>query len=249
MSITAGHNYWFSIAGINGSFFTLRYADGMIPTYFPSTSEAVTLLGGQANTVYPGLFNWYFSHPSVCARTPAVVTLNCILPVNWLSLEGSFISEKAELHWTTEAETNNNFFLIQRSSDGLNFETIGKLSGNGTTSLINQYSFVDTTPYSELSYYRIVQYDLDGRSSYSKVITLSRNDIEISISPNPSKSSFTVTASAETSIKVTDLLGREILSDSIISEMYSFGSNLPGGTYIVSLMKGNLIRHTIIIKE
>ena len=80
LPIVAGHSYEFSITGINGQFGTLRYADGGIPIYFPSTNQAVVMTGGQAPSIYPGLFNWIFSHPSACVRTPAAVTEFCVVP-------------------------------------------------------------------------------------------------------------------------------------------------------------------------
>ena len=81
LSIIAGHTYWISIVGVNGSSFAHRYTGGNISSYFPANYTAVTLLSGQANTVYPGLFDWKFEHPSSCARVPARITDSCVVVI------------------------------------------------------------------------------------------------------------------------------------------------------------------------
>ncbi|MDX2063511.1 MAG: hypothetical protein SFY70_10660, partial [Bacteroidia bacterium] len=95
------------------------------------------------------------------------------LPVELLAFTGTREGQEARLRWTTASEINNDRFEVQRSLDGLRFETIGFVSGSGTTDAITNYSFTDfETPAEDRLYYRLRQVDFDGKFSYSPIIEL-----------------------------------------------------------------------------
>jgi hypothetical protein len=98
-----------------------------------------------------------------------------------------------KLSWATASELNNDYFIIQRSLDGKQFENISKVKGNGTTSIMTNYQYLDninlllTTHHSPI-YYRLVQTDYDGTQSTSQVIAVRFETIssrELSVQPNP----------------------------------------------------------------
>jgi hypothetical protein len=248
MSLTLNHNYFFSITG-SGVSSTLRYADGNIPTYFPTSYDAATFHSGQAPSIYPGLFDWKFSSGSTCARTPASVISDCPLPVEWLSFDGVLKGGKVMLNWSTASEINNSYFEIQRSEDGINFVSIGKVDGKGNADINSHYTYIDNAPISGVSYYRIVQHDLDGTVSYTNTVAIQTDQKTYLISPNPFKDYFTVHAPEATTIVVTDVLGRVLLHDTMMSNEYSFGENLISGAYIISLINDNYVEHKVVIKE
>lgn len=105
------------------------------------------------------------------AITTTMVPSGCItLPVSWLYFRGKPSQEKVLLEWSTANETNNVFFTIEKSTDGIQFKTlatINSIEGNGNTPL--QYAFTDQQPYT-LGYYRISQTDKDGRKKYFNTI-------------------------------------------------------------------------------
>jgi hypothetical protein len=92
------------------------------------------------------------------------------------------------LHWVTSAETSNDYFSIERASDGFHFMEIGQRKGYGTTSQEQQYQFADPLPLSGKSWYRLRQVDIDGKFSYTPVLMINRdfNTAQLArLYPNP----------------------------------------------------------------
>ncbi len=124
---------------------------------------------------------------SVCAT---------LLPVDLISFTANvFEDNKVILKWATASEENNDFFEIQRSTNGERFETIGMAYGNGTTELINNYDFIDDAPFFGRNYYRLKQIDFDGTSSLTDVqsVILGNDDLgDVVAYPNPTKGNTTL---------------------------------------------------------
>ncbi|MFT3681742.1 MAG: SdrD B-like domain-containing protein [Ferruginibacter sp.] len=100
-------------------------------------------------------------------------------PVRLLSFTGNLQNNRTTLlNWQTTAEYNNHHFEIERSIDGIHFVVIGKVNGNGTTSLPHSYSFVDAHPSTGINYYRLKQVDLDGNNILSHVVRILLNNNE-----------------------------------------------------------------------
>jgi hypothetical protein len=66
-------------------------------------------------------------------------------------------NNKVDITWSTATETNNKYFTIERSANGTDFVAIGTVNGAGTSSSVNNYSFVDINPLTGVSYYRLTQ--------------------------------------------------------------------------------------------
>lgn len=121
-----------------------------------------------------------------------------ILPIDLTSFSGDYHtpSRTNRLLWTTSSETNNDFFLLERSSDGVSFNAIADIDGAGNTSIETNYEYFDPIENSGISYYRLKQVDYNGSFSYSNVISLeSKMDDTAffgSVFPNPTKESFTL---------------------------------------------------------
>jgi hypothetical protein len=84
------------------------------------------------------------------------------LPVVLKSFEVIENNEKALLVWETASEINNDYFLIERSWDGISYESLGEIKGSGTTTLPHKYSLTDDAPLLGTSYYRLIQVDFNG---------------------------------------------------------------------------------------
>jgi len=95
------------------------------------------------------------------------------LPIELIRFAGNCADGQVEITWTTASETNNDFFTVQRSIDGINFEDVTIVDGAGNSSSIINYSAVDYNPYGGTSYYRLKQTDFDGTSQYSDVVAVS----------------------------------------------------------------------------
>jgi hypothetical protein len=92
-----------------------------------------------------------------------------ILPVAWKSFTVSQSNDYITLYWATREEINNDYFIIQRSADGLNFNDVGKVSGAGNTSIAQRYSALDRNPHFGQNYYRLKQVDYDGGFDLSEM--------------------------------------------------------------------------------
>jgi hypothetical protein len=96
-------------------------------------------------------------------------------------------NETALLQWTTLQETNTGHFIIERSLDGVNYETIGTVTAKGNTTAENKYQFTDKQMATGINYYRIKTIDKDAKYVLSPVRSLNNNDNDFTISmlPNP----------------------------------------------------------------
>lgn len=108
------------------------------------------------------------------------------LPVEFIDFTAESSINGNLLNWSTASEKNNDYFTIERSIDGKNWELIKTVNGAGTTSEKSEYSFKDES-ISEITYYRLKQFDYDGTETELKVVSVnSKYAEEISAFPNPS---------------------------------------------------------------
>lgn len=98
------------------------------------------------------------------------------LPIELIRFAGVCGNGEVTVTWTTASETNNDFFTVQRSIDGVTFEDVTIVDGAGNSSSILNYSTIDYNPYGGISYYRLKQTDFDGTSKYSDVVAVSCAD-------------------------------------------------------------------------
>ena len=133
--------------------------------------------GSQSITLRPGEYYVY-------------TNVNVLLPLNLISFTGRRNTNGAQLNWTTTDEKGVKNFELQRSEDGIKYTTIHQeaASNNG---LQQQYSYLDNESIvlnaKAPLYYRLKMNDVDGKSSYSKVvlITSAKNEPAILLYPNP----------------------------------------------------------------
>lgn len=173
------------------------------------------------------------------------------LPVEFLSFEVKPNSVgKANLLWKTATEKNSNFFEVQKSFDGLSFDSLGFVYGSGTSSQQQHYSFIDylVTANTE-QYYRLRQVDFDGTYKYSPLVYFKSNSIlesDFSIAPNPNTGNFKLkitntSSSLRGKAFVYSLLGIEVFTadfavnaDTAEIEL-GVDQNLVPGIYLVRL--------------
>jgi len=176
------------------------------------------------------------------------------LPVDLHYFKAEIQNDNIELSWKTLTETNNNYFTIERSEDGLNFRGIGTVKGSGTTKDAQQYTFNDKGAPSGQVYYRLKQTDFDGTTETFKIIAvnnLPKTDAAV-LYPNPLKSgdlkiSFgNDPANGIVVIEVVDQSGRQVLSKTIQPGAFSAVQidageveRLQRGMYIIRLQNGS----------
>ncbi len=109
------------------------------------------------------------------------------LPIELASFNAKLDGKNVNVEWVTQSELNNHYFTVERSKDNLNYETIATVDGAGTSTVTHSYSFVDYSPYSGTSYYRLKQADFDGHYEYFPPVSiLNKNKSDFKVYPNPS---------------------------------------------------------------
>ncbi|MBI1266927.1 MAG: hypothetical protein GC193_05790 [Cryomorphaceae bacterium] len=149
-----------------------------------------------------------------CAAPPEATLFICSLlmaPVNWLEFEANTLGPNyVECAWSTASEVNNDYFTIERSSDGLAWEDVGVVDGNGSTNLLNNYRWLDTNPLNGISYYRVRQTDFNGSQDWSVIDDVARENNKFEVMPNPGSGLFLVKGLSDGRLRIFDMQGREV---------------------------------------
>jgi alpha-tubulin suppressor-like RCC1 family protein len=139
---------------------------------------------------------------------------SCPTPVELLYFTAEKQDTQVELNWATISETNSDYFLLQRSLDGITWTDLGKVKAAGNSKSLNNYSFIDTNVPTGTVYYRFVEYDVDGKTQHSPIEKVEfLNESIISVVPNPNNGQFTVniqSASEEIILTLTNSLGQPV---------------------------------------
>ena len=179
---------------------------------------------------------------------------NTSLPVQLISLTATPIDNSyVKLNWATASESNNSGFDIERSVNGIDFEKVGFVQGHGTTSSQNDYQYPDQSADPNITYYyRLRQIDIDGKYTFSKIVSAlligHHGFIMDNLKPNPASSLVTVntvaTEAQDATVSLVDMLGRVLIEQS-----WQMGPGLNGtqldvsklapGTYTVSVSGGS----------
>src|SRR5258708_4170366 len=114
-----------------------------------------------------------------------------ILPIKLAHFNGTNEGNQYSLlEWTTDIEVNNQYFDIERSLDGSHYTAIGRVAGAGNSVTPKEYQWRDSLPVKGVNYYRLKQVDLDGKSSYSNIVSVNIGAgplTQVSVYPNPAR--------------------------------------------------------------
>lgn len=176
------------------------------------------------------------------------------LPIKLMYFDADANDNGVNLSWATANEVNNDFFTIEKSTDGVNFKMVSTKNGAGNSTSNIYYSDKDVHPESGYSYYRLKQTDYDGHYSYSEIKTVKYGKssehepekLEIkSLAPNPFTENFKLTFIMNTASVVDFMLisstGQVVSQEKIQAEegmnTYEYRSqgNLDKGIYYVTV--------------
>ncbi|MBN2730655.1 MAG: T9SS type A sorting domain-containing protein [Bacteroidales bacterium] len=135
------------------------------------------------------------------------------LPVELLSFTAEKIGDDAvDLKWQTATEVNSDYFLVQRSSNGINWENINRVEAAGNSNSQIDYQLFDNNPLQGQSYYRLQQFDFGGAFAYSQIRTVNFDQFAaINVFPNPTSGPVYIESESAVDISVFDINGRLIL--------------------------------------
>ena len=168
-----------------------------------------------------------------------IVTGSNPLPIELVSLDAKNCDNDVCVNWKTATEINNYKFVVERSTDGINFMELGDVyskAANGNSTSILSYDFIDKSAENTLNYYRLNQYDYNGNNEYSYIVSVVKNqlsNVSFSVYPNPSTGTFEIDFSEiennhDVAIKVMDMKGALVYSKLVEA------NDLKTGTFLVS---------------
>ena len=185
-------------------------------------------------------------------RTVTMV-VGLVIPVELTAFNAFVNDNDVQLDWTTATELNNLGFEIQRKRNDGQFESVGFINGNGTTTETNQYSFIDKKVDAGNYSYRLMQKDFDGTFAYSPEVEVEVSlPLEYSLEqnfPNPFNPTTTIRYAIPednfVSIKLYDVLGNEVIT--LVNEQQQAGryemlfnaSSIASGVYYYQITSGN----------
>ena len=141
--------------------------------------------------------------------TGIINNTSAVLPINLLSFDGFKNDGYNTLYWSTASEFNNDFFTIEKTTDGNTYNIVGIVNGSGDSQILNNYELQDFNLEKTINYYRLKQTDYNGKYKYSDIISIDNRD---KLSP--------------TLIKVSNTLGQEVndYTDGVYMFYYDDGS-------------------------
>lgn len=164
----------------------------------------------------------------------------------------------AGVSWSTEMESQNDYFTIERAKDGSNFSPLGTVSGAGNSETTLHYEFQDMEPMSGVSFYRIKQTDMDGQSSYSYVVQTTfetTSSTILSAFPNPASDVLNVELSeshSNTTLELRDLSGRlvkqKIMESNELLTQFDVSDLSPGLYLLCKPDQGSAATRKIIVR-
>jgi hypothetical protein len=181
------------------------------------------------------------------------------LPVEFAGMTTTCEEEAISIRWSTESEHNNDYFRIEKSTDGSTWDILGYVDAVGNSSVLNGYEFLDVE-YRSNTYYRLYQVDQDGSEELLSTMYSDCNVAtdEIASFPNPSDESFSIfwkqfNTNGDGTITIRDINGKtmhhETVALSLGANLFMIKAHLAPGVYMIELIDDNfersLIKHVV----
>lgn len=189
--------------------------------------------------------------------TLSSATGNNPLPVLLSSFEVIKNGTSADIMWTTQSEINSDYFIVERSKNGTDFEEIVWRDAAGSSNTELNYLTNDPSPYIGLNYYRLKQVDFNNTINYSeiKVVNFRAIGNGFTVYPNPaSEYIFLDIDAAEPdeiyTIEMFDALGKKINHfESTGKQIYFNVQSLSPGTYYFNFYNKDTYKTERFIKQ
>jgi hypothetical protein len=206
--------------------------------------------------------------PATRAGGDKVVTFgsidhNTLLPIELTAFSAECNGGYAKILWTTATERNNDYFVLERSSDAINFDEVARLAGAGNSINPIDYTYIDNNVHGGDIFYRLVQVDYDGTRSVSEIIAVNcaidaDGEPEMAVYPNPFANDLTLHfenfGDRVALVEVYDMLGRMLVSRKVVCSQndYEFVlplGGLPDGAYNVRVSAEDVVINRQVVKN
>lgn len=200
-------------------------------------------------------FSYFYAH--------SINPGNAALGIMWKRFTAQRADQISVLNWITSMEKNSDYFIVERSHDGLIFNPISSkipsqaIGGHSESEL--SYNFNDLTPLDGHNYYRIRQFDLDGKENLSKTLDVYfGTDSKISIYPNPAQdiihATIQVTKGGPANIEIMDASGRIVQRVQTSLQAGTNNVNIPihdlaSGVYLIKVSNDKGMRYSQTIRK
>lgn len=180
---------------------------------------------------------------------------NAVIPVTWTDFSVQKNGDVALLKWATSQESNTDKFFVERSTDGIHFNTIAVVQAAGNSGNPIHYSYDDAHPQPGINYYRIRLSDLDGKISYSptKAVEFDLKAKYVQLSPNPAKDHVSLSIPGNKDllkVKVVDATGRVIRNYEMDSDQLKIPvDHFASGIYYINIKGKNLNVMKKLVKD
>ena len=200
-----------------------------------------------------------------CVTSPSPMTAvpggSCsLLPVELIAFDGRLKEKNVVLNWQSATEINNDFYTLERSLDGRNFEEIAIIKGQGTTYESQNYEYIDENPSFGVNYYRLTQTDFDGTFEvFDKIVAVNYiSDIKVDVRPNPVEQDhfqlvYNSNQSGNLNVQVFDITGKLLQQENFHArkELNYFDisvDDLSNGIYILRTNLNNFVENIRFVK-
>ncbi|MFD1628473.1 T9SS type A sorting domain-containing protein [Pseudopedobacter beijingensis] len=231
--------------GMNGSSTNLNA--NAIDVWF-GTTRVRAGVGATTSTVNPSMFKMVFPsqmHSMNIEVDHIKIWDQSVLPVSLTGFSGKVYGDAVKLQWQTASEKNNSHFEVLRSSDGKSFQSITTVKGHGDSNQLIDYQYIDNSPVSGTNYYKLKQYDNDGKwEEFTQVLVvnynLNANKLIASYANGILKLNYQSTGQ-QLKLTLTDITGKIVLNRklNVTGNDSEVPVNLQKGVYVVTVEDGS----------
>lgn len=134
-----------------------------------------------------------------------------ILPITLLKFRATLTNvNHVEIAWTTATQIDNDYFTIERSQNGTEWEVIRRVEGEGNSTEVLHYQEYDYNPLFGVSYYRLGQTDFNGTTTYTNPVIVKRENKGVQVFPNPAQEYITIVGENNLSYRVLNQIGMDV---------------------------------------
>lgn len=184
-------------------------------------------------------------NPATNVLQPLIVN-TVVLPVNLVNFTAVVANASNRINWMTTNEINNDYYTIERSSDGINYSLMNTLQSNTSNGLQHSYELYDYAPNVGINFYRLTQFDKDGKSQILGIRTCTFRQLgsaSAKLYPNPSTGNLYLQLSGysgtQVSITINDINGKVVYKTNLNTSTNSYAypillqNKLASGQYTV----------------